>query len=224
MFIDDGFNDNISLDQVRQSLPPPPVRKQPQASILQDHLEKLMQANAASEIPPPEKKTQHQEPQGKAPAAPGEQAQKPASRVITATCLRQVTYARHLHAIMEPYVGDCGKHPAFMEIMGQIFLEYGSPDDPLAKMAIQQMVFFHELIPVLHRRAIESPSIEVADVFYAAAHRAAEDYRKVAAQFLEILRGLAKRTRAKAQPKVDSTVNKPVMMKHPKKSTRKKTG
>jgi len=225
------FDDSSNVPPFdRQSLPPPPVRQPPQASLLQDHLERMMKENSAPKSPPPEQNAEHQQPQPQAPeaAAPGEQPQKPQRPITTAYCLRQTTYARHLHAIMEPYVGDCGQHPAFMEMMGQIFQECNYPDDPLAKMMIQQLVLFNELIGVLFRRGLQAPTIEVANVFFAAGHRAAEDYRKTSNQFREILHALAQRKQAEAKPEEATAAKEPVIVKRLKKptqkSTRKKTG
>ncbi len=228
---DDAFNENFTFEQM--GLAPPPMTEQPFASFMQSLRVNEAKDNVAPSsvppspkfVPPPPKYTTKPEPQTKAPetTTTGEQPKKEKKIIPTASQLRQVTYDLHLHSIMFPYVGPCDNRPVFMEMMGQIYQEYGCPDDPLAKMAIQQMVYFHELVAVFYRRAVEAVSVDAAKVYFSAAHRIAEDYRKTANQLRAILFDLAERAGSKTKSEGDNA-NKAVILEIPEKRARKKSG
>lgn len=219
------FDDASIMAEIRRVV----SSKRPQPAILQTHLQGLARETASppSAAPtPPVKEEKRPEAETKAPetAAVKEQPKKKDDTSHTARTIRQLTYAMHLHDIMEPYVGKCGGRPEFMGVMGEIYEEYNFPDDPMAKMAIQKMVFFHELIPVLHRRAMESPSIEVAKTYFNAAHRMTEDYHLASEQLRSILADIAERSSNASNPEAKPSNQQAVILEHPQKQTKKKTG
>lgn len=232
MAVEDYIAD-IPPDQ-RHLFPPPPIRRQPYAATLKALWEKCMQHPAGfTQAKPPDNAVPPMPPgaadQGvnataDAKSSTGDKAKREENPIRTGTALRNLNYGEHLHVLMKPYVGDCGGHPAFMEIIGQIYQECGRPDDPMVKMLIPQIEFYHELIPVLYLQALNAKSPEVAKVFFAAAHRTSEDYRKAVDQLREILKTLPKAAAVPAKQEKEVEGNEAVILKPPQKSARKKTG
>ncbi len=209
--LDHDLDDSAHYANLRRFLPP--EAEQPN-SILQQHLEKMAQEKSTTSTPPPPEPTQSEPPTTS--AHPKEQPKKKGGSVYTAQLLRQTTYALHLETMLKPYLGN-DTIRAIINIMGEIYQEYKCPEDPITKMRIQQIVLYHELLPVLSRRALEAPSMDAAKVFFSAAHRMAEDFERATNQLRDILFELAERSASKEHR--DRTI-----LDLPKKGNRKKTG
>lgn len=201
---------------------PPPAQKRPKAEIYKAILEQSMQApttkqppislsiadlpseeevsgvnpdNAAesttrnTSVPPqataePPKATAEQE-------KPQESAEKKNTPLRNATSLRRGNYPQHLYMLLSTYTGEIAI-TACMEMIDQIYQECGSPNDPLAIMLIQQVVFYHELIPIMFRKAISANQPDLAKVHLSAADKLSDNHRKAIEQLRSILGGLPK--------------------------------
>lgn len=122
---------------------------------------------------------------------PQESAEKKKATPRNATSLRRGNYPQHLYMLLSSYAGDVAI-TACMEMVDQIYQECGSPNDPFAFMLIQQIVFYHELIPILYRKAIEKTHAELAKVHLSAADKLADNHRKAIDQLRSIIGSLPK--------------------------------
>lgn len=123
--------------------------------------------------------------------------------------MRLANYAEHMNVMLEPYDGNVG-FQSYVLMMKQNYLEYGSPQDPMVMMLIQQIVLLHELIAVYHRRAMMTKHLDEAAHFLKAAHTATEDHRKACDQLMIVVEKVRKRTATEtAQPDQAAVSTKP---------------
>lgn len=212
--VDDDLDDSALYANLRCFIPPEVTQPN---SIVQQHLEKMAQESSTTSTPPPPKET-HPEPPEKASSAacPEEEPKKKVETIYTAKFLRQFTYAMHLETMLKPYLGNDTVR-AIINIMGEIYQEYKCPEDPILRMRIQQIVLYHELLPVLTRLGLSAPSMDAAKVYFSAAHRMAEDFERATNQLRDILFELSERSSSKEHR--DRSV-----LDLPKKGNKKKTG
>ncbi len=212
--LDDELDDSTLFANLRSFIPPEVAQPN---SILKEHLEKLGQESSTTSTPPPPEMTQPEPPaEASSTASSEEQPKKKVETIYTAKFLRQFTYAMHLETMLKPYLGNDTVR-AIINIMGEIYQEYKCPEDPIIRMRIQQIVLYHEIIPVLTRLGLSAPSMDAAKVYFSAAHRMAEDFERATNQLRDILFELSERSSSKEHR--DRTV-----LDLPKKGNRKKTG